>query len=151
MIRRCWDRISTKIPIGQAAYQAGRSTTEQVFAIKMLAEKAIISSNYIYLLLLDMSKAFDTVSREKLLKDLQEILQPNELHMMSLLVKDVNLRSISHSFSSHESLKVYEFLSAILCNMKINKVSQATSDIRPSHMMLAPIEYQQICFKCKNL
>eukprot|EP00795_Rhopilema_esculentum_P001915 gene1915-biopygen10441 len=93
MIRRCWVRISTKIPIGQAAYQAGRSTTEQVFAIKMLAEKAKTSSNYnIYLLLLDMSKAFDTVRRGRLLKDLQEILQPDELHLMFLLVKDVNLR-----------------------------------------------------------
>ena len=93
MIRRCSNRLSTKIPIEQAAYQAGRSTTEQVFAIKMLVEKAITSSNYnIYLLLLDMSKAFDTVSRGKLLKDLQEILEPDELHMMSLLIKDVNLR-----------------------------------------------------------
>ena len=59
----------------------------------MLAEKAITSSNYnIYLLLLDMGKAFDTVSRGKLLKDLLEILQHDELHMMSLLVKDVTLR-----------------------------------------------------------
>ena len=59
----------------------------------MLAEKAITSSSYnIYLLLLDMSKAFDTVRRGKLLKDLQEILQPDELHMMPLLIKDVNLR-----------------------------------------------------------
>ena len=92
MIRRCWNRLSTKIPIEQAAYQAGRSTTEQVFAIKMLVEKAITSSNYnIYLLLLDMSKAFNTVSCGKLLKDLQEILEPDELHMMSLLIKDVNL------------------------------------------------------------
>ena len=82
MIRRCWNRVSTKIPIGQAAYQAGRSTTEQVFAIKTLAEKAITSSNYnIYLLLLNMSKAFDTVSRGKLLKDLQEILEPDELYI----------------------------------------------------------------------
>ena len=46
----------------------------------------------IYLLLLDMRKAFDTVSRGKLLTDLQEILEPDELHMMSLLIKDVNLR-----------------------------------------------------------
>ena len=35
----------------------------------MLAEKAITSSTYnIYLLLLDMSKAFDTVCRNNLLK-----------------------------------------------------------------------------------
>ena len=35
-----------------------------------------------------MSKAFDTVSRGKLLKDVQEILQPDELHM----IKDVSLQ-----------------------------------------------------------
>ena len=38
-----------------------------------------------------MSKAFDTVSRGKLLKELQEVLEPDELHIMSLLVTDVNL------------------------------------------------------------
>ncbi len=59
----------------------------------MLAEKAITSSNSnIYLLLLEMSKAFDTVSRSKFLIDLDTILEPDELHMMSLLIKDVNLR-----------------------------------------------------------
>ena len=39
-----------------------------------------------------MSKAFDIVSCGKLLKDLQETLQPDELYMMSLLIEDVNLR-----------------------------------------------------------
>ena len=60
-------KLSTRIPLSQAAYQEGRSTTEHVFAIKMLAEKAITTNNYqIHLLMLDMSKAFDTVSRPKL-------------------------------------------------------------------------------------
>ena len=82
MVRRCWNRLSTKIPKGQPACQAGRGKTEHA-----------LSSNYdiIYLLLLDMSKAFDTVSRGKLLKDRKQYLTPDELHMMSLLVKDVNL------------------------------------------------------------
>ena len=77
-IRTCWNRLSAKIPIEQAAYEADRSTTEKVSAIKMLSEKAIISNNYnIYLLLLNVSKAFDTVGRGKLLKDLEEILEPD--------------------------------------------------------------------------
>ena len=60
--------------------------------MKMLAETAITPSNYnIYLLLLDTSKAFDTVHRGKILKDMQEILEPDEVHMMPILVKDVNL------------------------------------------------------------
>ena len=43
LIERCWSKLSTQIPLSQAAYQVGRSTTEQVFAIKLLAEKAITS------------------------------------------------------------------------------------------------------------
>ena len=93
LIRRCWSHLSTEIPIAQAAYQEGRSTTEQVFAVKILAEKAITSSTYnLYLLLLDMSKAFDTVSRKNLLKDHQDILEKEELHMMSVLINEVKLK-----------------------------------------------------------
>ena len=92
LIRRCWDRLSTEIPLEQAAYQPGRSTTEQVFAVKVLAEKAITSSDFnIYLLLLDMSKAFDTVNREMLLDDLSSILQEDEMHLFHLLINDVNI------------------------------------------------------------
>ena len=38
-----------------------------------------------------MSKAFDTVCRSKLLTDLQEILEPDEMHMMAVLIRDVVL------------------------------------------------------------
>ena len=59
MIRRTSDKLNSRIPITQAAYRPGRSTTEHVFTFKILAEKAIASSNFeINLLLLDMSKAF---------------------------------------------------------------------------------------------
>ena len=92
LIRRCWDRLSTEIPREQAAYQHGRSTTEQVFSVKVLAEKAITSSDFsVYLLVLDMSKAFDTVNRASLLSDLQNILQDDELHLFHLLIIDVNI------------------------------------------------------------
>ena len=92
LIDRCWECMKTHIPPSQAAYQKGRSTTEQVLTIKLLAEKAITSENFdIFLLLLDMSKAFDTVNRSKLMNILKDILTPNELHIMHLLVNDVIL------------------------------------------------------------
>ena len=92
LMTRCWERMKTHIPLSQAAYQSGRSTTEQVFAIKLLTEKAITSENYdIFLLFLDMSKAFDTVNRPKLMNILEGILTKCELHMMSLLINDVVL------------------------------------------------------------
>ena len=60
---RIIDRLDTEIPISQAAYRTGRSTTEHVFATKLLVEKAATSYNYpIHLLMLDMSKAFETVN-----------------------------------------------------------------------------------------
>ena len=86
LLNRIWDRLATRIPKSQAAYQRGRSTTEQVLALKILIDKALISNDYdIYILLLDMSKAFDTVNRRTLLKDLQETLEPDELHLLSIL------------------------------------------------------------------
>ena len=62
-----------------------------MFAINVLAEKAITSSTYNIYLLLDMSKAFDTVCQSKLLIDLQEVLEPDEMHMMAVLISDVVL------------------------------------------------------------
>ena len=90
MIRRTAEKLNSIIPITQAAYRPGRSTTEHVFTLKILAEKAITSSNYeIHLLLLDMSKAFDTVKRATLIQDLKEVLEEDELHIFYILLKDV--------------------------------------------------------------
>ena len=86
MIKRIWDRISDAITTEQAAYQPGRGTTEHIFAVKMIAEKAITSNDYTaFLMLLDMSKAFDTVDRELLFNHLEKILELDELHIMSRL------------------------------------------------------------------
>ena len=88
LIDQCWERIKNHIPLSQAAYQKG-----QVFTIKILAEKAITSDNYeIFLLFLDMSKAFDTVNRSKLMETRKNILTPSELYMMYLLINDVNVK-----------------------------------------------------------
>ena len=89
-MRRTWDRLKSRIPLDQAAYQEGRSTTEQVFSMKVLAEKAITSSDYnIYILLLDMSKAFDTVNRNQLFETLEEIRLPDEIHLLHILTNEV--------------------------------------------------------------
>ncbi len=92
-LRRCLDKILLIILNTQAAYQQGRSTTELVFSMKVLAEKAITSDNYeIMLLLFDMSKAFDTVRRNELFKILKEVLDDDDLHMMKILVENVKLK-----------------------------------------------------------
>ena len=81
------------IPLSQAAYRKGRSTTEHVFAMKILCVKAITSCDYsTHILLLDMTKAFGTINREHLYKFLSDILDPDELNIMNILLKDVTLQ-----------------------------------------------------------
>ena len=88
---RTIDRIDAEIPPSQAAYRKGRSTTEHVFATKILCEKAITSVDFkIFLQLLDMSKAFDSIKRKALIEDLQKILDPDEIHIVKQLL-DVKL------------------------------------------------------------
>ena len=80
------------IPLTQAAYSEGRSTTELVLALRLLAEKVITSSNYEFqLLMLDMSKAFDTIQRGTLFEDLKGTLENDELHLIHLLLDDVQI------------------------------------------------------------
>ena len=88
MKQRIIDRIDREIPPSQTAYRAGRSTTEHVFAMKILAEKTITSQEYtIFLLILDMSKAFDTVNRKLLIEDLSKIIKRDELHIISIMLQ----------------------------------------------------------------
>ena len=66
--------------------------TEQVFTIKLMAEKTITSLNYtIMLLMMGMSIAFDSIHRAFILEDLRSILLPEELHMIKLMIDDVKL------------------------------------------------------------
>ena len=81
------------IPLSQAAYRKGRTTTEHVFAMKILCEKAITSCDYsTHILMLDMTKAFDTINIEHLYELLSDILDPDELSIMNILMKDVTLQ-----------------------------------------------------------
>ena len=65
------EHTKTRIPIDQAAYQEGRSTTE-VFSINLLVEKSVTSSDHkVCIIRLDMTKAFETVYRNQLFETLQ--------------------------------------------------------------------------------
>ena len=66
------------IPLSQAAYRKGRSTTEHVFAMKILCEKAMTSCDY-------------STHREHLHILLLDILDPDVLSNMNILLKDVTL------------------------------------------------------------
>ena len=81
------------IPLSQVAHRKGRSTTEHVFSMKILCEKAITLCGYSTLvLLLDMTKALNNINTGHLYKRLSDILHPDELKIMNILMNDVTLQ-----------------------------------------------------------
>ena len=92
MMGRIKKKMEAKIPVSQAAYTSGRSTTKHIFSIKIVAERTVNSEDEeVHLILLDMSKAFDTMNRKTLLKDLSEIIDEDELQIMQIML-NVKLR-----------------------------------------------------------
>ena len=87
IMKRINSRLDSAIPISQAAYRKNRSTTEHVFGTKLVIERTISSTDEtLYLLLLDMNKAFDSIQRNTLIEDV--------LHLIQILLNVKNCRQI---------------------------------------------------------
>ena len=56
------------LPESQCGFRAGRGTIDMVFAARQLQEKSIEQQQDLYMTFVDLTKAFDTVSREGLWK-----------------------------------------------------------------------------------
>ena len=136
-IKRISDKIDSMIPLSQAAYRKGRSTTEHVFAIKYYVKKVTTSCDYsTHILLLDMTKAFDTINSEHLHKLLSDILDPDELNIMNILLNDVTLqvknnKTKRQTFTTTLGIPQGDCLSAILFTLYISNTLSAKI---PTHL-----------------
>ena len=96
-------------------------------SLKLLIEKALSADSYeIVILLKDLSKAFDNVNRNKLLQILKELLNPDELHMISILLKDTKLQiryegELGEEFKSDIGVPQGDGLSPILFTLYLAK------------------------------
>ena len=87
MTSRIKDKIEKEIPPTQTASRSGRSTTKHVFALQLAIERTLTSKDKtLYLILLDMSKAFDSINRKLFLQDLSKIINEDEPHIIQLLL-----------------------------------------------------------------
>ena len=76
------DRLEAEIPPSQAAYRPSRSATEYVFTSKLIIERTITARNEsAYLIMMDMSKAFDSINRNQLIEDLRNTIETDEHHL----------------------------------------------------------------------
>ena len=99
-MKRINSRLDSAIPISQAAYRKNRSTTEHVFATKLIIKRTISSTDEtVYLLFLDISKAFDGIQRNTLTEDLKNVRNQDELHLIRILL-DVKIAAKCSNYKS---------------------------------------------------
>ena len=90
---RCRDKFEVFLSFSQAAFRMGRSTSDILWAHRWLIAKVIRYHKAFYILGLDMSRAFDTILRDKLLVILRDdvCLKDDELRMCQMLLADTTL------------------------------------------------------------
>ena len=75
------------MPLSQATYRPNPSTTDHILTSKLIVERTIIErKETIHLIMLDKSKAFDCINRNKPIEDLQNTIEADELHIISKLL-----------------------------------------------------------------
>ena len=76
----------------QSGFRRGRSTANVVFGYRWLCAKAQRHRVTVEFLGIDLSRAFDTIRRDKLLDTLQTFLGESELRMIRFLLADTSLQ-----------------------------------------------------------
>ena len=67
------------LPESQCGFRAGRSTSDMIFTLRQLQEKAVEQHQPLYVVFVDFTKAFDTVDRTTLWKILEAYGFPDKL------------------------------------------------------------------------
>lgn len=99
--------------------------------MRIMEEKALTAKNYAtHIALLDMSRAFDTVNRYMLLESLSNVIDPDELHIISILVQDtvLRVRCGTHTgivFNTNMGVAQGDALSPILFTYYLSKALEA--------------------------
>lgn len=104
--------------------------------------------------MLDMSKAFDTVIRKTLYEDLEKILNDDDLHMITILLKDVRLMTrCGHThgqfFKTNTGVPQGDCLSPVLFTLYLAKalehVDEESSNTNHDHTYSKPnVETEQL-------
>ena len=64
--------VESKLDDGQSGFRRGRSTTDQIFSLKQIFDKSWEYNKEFFACFVDLEKAYDRVSQDKLWKVLRE-------------------------------------------------------------------------------
>ena len=104
--KRIATKTNTYLSKSQAAYREGRSTSDIVWTYRWIIAKVQEVKIKIYIVGIDMSSAFDTIDREKLVQIVESFLDEDEARIVRRLLSDTTLEvrvkgAKSESFESN--------------------------------------------------
>ena len=84
--------------------------------------------------MLDMSRAFDTIQRGSVINHLKSILNPDEIHLVSLLIKNVTLQvkcdgKIGRNFTTNIGSPQGDCASPLLFILELSKALEKSNDL----------------------
>lgn len=79
IINRLVDHLDATIPESQCGFRANRGTADMMFSARQIQEKCREQNRDLYMVFVDLTKAFDSVSREGLWKLLSKVGCPDKI------------------------------------------------------------------------
>ena len=130
MLSRIVKCISEPIlPESQCGFRKDRGTVDMIFALRQIQEKCIEQNTDLYVIFIDLKKAFDTVPRELLWKILAKYGVPSKfLNMIQLFYSNmeasVSISGLeSPSFPVEVGVKQGDALAPVLFNLLISVIT----------------------------
>ena len=125
---RTEEKINKHLSQSQSAYRKCRSTTDAVWTHRWMSAKTQIQDITIFITGIDMSSAFDTIYRDELIKTAEEILDEDELRILSTLLAETTLEvrienAQSDTFESNIGSPQGDSISGPLFTLHLNELS----------------------------
>ncbi|VDL96156.1 unnamed protein product [Schistocephalus solidus] len=99
------------LPESQCGFRRHRGTTDMIFAVRQLQDKCQEMRTHLYTTIMDLTKVFDTVHRDKVWKDMQKFGSPERFtHMVRQLhdgmaVRDTDNGAVYETFAVTNGVK----------------------------------------------
>ncbi len=102
---RIADKVDAFLYPGQSGFRRGRSTADVLFGYSWLAAKTQLVQKSFRVMGIDMSHAFNTIRRDKLLTVLETFVNDSELRIIGMLLADTSMPRVKSRESAHARQK----------------------------------------------
>jgi hypothetical protein len=111
----------------QCGFQKGRPTTDQIFCLRMILEKACEYKVDIHQLYIDYKQAYDTINMAELVEIMKEFGIPMTVRLVKMTLANTNSKvkiqgKLSPSFETMIGLRQGDSLSTLLFNLCMEKI-----------------------------